>query len=232
MKSVLRGFTFFVRAKKLSDIKRSAPPSGGHLEGQNRNTIKSVRTLILSQGRAEVKEEIMLRRYYENYREIRLGYDFYADIAERIVEKRNAAGLTQDQLAKKAGIPANRIARYEAVKIRCRLDDLDKISAVLETTTDYLVGAQYDDPDCGDCLYTVRNERYESGDDKFLLFFCASSPQMAFLKAYKWSLDAGCIWFETIDRARVRLEGVPVRKSDWAGKIKERTSTDEDPIEK
>lgn len=45
---------------------------------------------------------MFFRRYSEGINTLRLGYDFYADIAERIVENRKKAGLTQEQLAKKS----------------------------------------------------------------------------------------------------------------------------------
>ena len=159
---------------------------------------------------------MFFRRYSEGINVLRLGYDFYADIAERIVENRKKVGLTQEQLAKKAGIPPKRLCGYEQVKVRIRLDDLDKLSKVLDVTTDYLIGAEYDDPDCGDCLYEVWNERFEVESDKFHLMFSGSSPQMAFLKAHKWSIDAGTIWFEARARARIKLIGVPVRKADYS----------------
>lgn len=173
----------------------------------------------------------MFRRYYEGPRTIRLGYDFYADIAERIVEKRKEAKLTQAQLAEKSKLPVGKIIKYECVKIRCSLDDLDKISSSLGVSTDYLIGAEYDDPDCDECLYTVWNERFETENDRFVLFFKASSPQMAFLRAHKWSLENKLIWFEARDRARVRLEGAPVRKTDYKRLLRERKSDYEDEIE-
>lgn len=48
---------------------------------------------------------MFFRRYSEGINTLRLGYDFYADIAERIVENRKKAGLTQEQLAKKLVFP-------------------------------------------------------------------------------------------------------------------------------
>lgn len=171
----------------------------------------------------------MFRRYYEGNHVLRLGYDFYADIAERIAKKQKEAGLTQEQLAKKAGVPADRVKRYMRVQIRFRLDDLDKLYKALDTTTDHLIGAEYDDPDCGKCLYEVWNERHGTEGSKFNLLFEATSPQMAFLRAHKWSLDAKCIWFEARDRARIKLIGVPVRKIDYAS-FKERGTSQEDEI--
>lgn len=171
----------------------------------------------------------MFRRYYEGSQTLRLGYDFYADIAERLVKKQKEAGLTQEQLAEKAGVPADRVKRYMRVQIRFRLDDLDKLSKALDTTTDYLIGSEYDDPDCGKCLYEVRNERSVTEGSKFNLLFEATSPQMAFLLAHKWSLDTKLIWFESRDRARIKLIGVPVRKIDYAI-LKERGISQEDEI--
>lgn len=172
----------------------------------------------------------MLRRYYEGNRTLRLGYDFYADIAERIVEKRKSAGLTQQQLSKKSNVSVDRLKKYEEVRIRCKLDDLDKIADALGTTTDYLIGAEYDDPDCGECLYSVWNERYETGNEKFTLFFEASSAQRAFLLAYQWSLEAGIVWFECRYRARIKLDGVPVRKTDYVGLFRKREYGSEDEL--
>lgn len=171
---------------------------------------------------------IMFRRYYEVDRTLRLGYDFYADIAERLVQKRKEANLTQVQLAKKANVPEGRLKRYEQVEVRFRLDDLDKLSEALGTTTDYLIGAEYDDPDCGKCLYGVWNERFES-EKSLHLMFEATSPQRAFLTAHKWSIDVGTIWFESRDRARVKLIGVPIRKADYAD-LKKRNSRYDDEI--
>lgn len=158
----------------------------------------------------------MFRRYYEGDRVMRLGYDFYADIAERIVGRRKQAGMTQGQLADKTRIPKDRISGYEQVKVRFLLDDLERISVALGTTTDILIGAEYDDPDCSECLYEVWNERFEQEGEKLSLLFKASSPQMAFLKAHKWSVAVRKLWFEARDRARVKLIAVPVRKADYA----------------
>lgn len=173
----------------------------------------------------------MYRRYYEGDLTLRLGYDFYADIAERIVKKRRAFGMTQEQLSVKSKVPLNRIIRYEGVKIRCSLGDLENLANALDTSVDCLIGAEYDDPDLQKCLYAVWNERLGSENGKFALYIKASSPQMAFLLAYKWSLDVKCIWFEARDRALVRLEGVPVRKADYEGCFKERKPGHEDEIE-
>ena len=165
----------------------------------------------------------MFKVYYNEHQ--RIGYDFYADIAERIVEKRKEAGLTQKELAKKVKISFNKVAQYEEVKTRYREEVLLKIATALGTSLDWLIGAEYDDPDCKECLYTVGVERSD-----FRLYFKATSPQSAFLKAYEWSLKAGIIWFEPRDRADVKLVGVPVREADYKGKFRERKDEHADDI--
>lgn len=165
-----------------------------------------------------------MMRYYEGSHLWRLGYDFYADIAEKIVSQRKERGLTQEQLAKLSGLESSKLKRYESVSIRMRLSDIEKIAKVLDVQADVLMGAEYCDPDCQNCLYTVCTEK----DKAFSLYFKAKSPQEAFLEAYEWSIKAHIRWFESRDRALVRLVGVPVRKSDYAH-FRKRTS-DEDEI--
>lgn len=54
-------------------------------------------------------------RYYEGNHVWRLGCDFYADIAERIVLKRKEKNLTQEQLAGLCGLAKSKLAKYENV---------------------------------------------------------------------------------------------------------------------
>lgn len=100
---------------------------------------------------------------------------------------------------------------------------LETFAQQLDTNINQLIGAEYDDVDCGECLYTVRNERYDKlwGESRnFALYFKSSSPQMAFLKAYEFSREKRFRWFESRDRAIVKLVGVPVKKTDYANKFK------------
>ena len=168
----------------------------------------------------------MLRRTYDPTIS-RIGYDFYADVAERIVEVRKAKRLKQEDLSKITKLSLSKIARYETVGIRVRLPDLEKIAKACDVSVDHLVCAEYDDPDCLDCLYTVTNERFPD----LSLYFKASSPQLAALKAYEWSIEARLIWFECRDRILVKLVGVPVRKSDYSN-FRTRNGAEEDEIEK
>lgn len=157
----------------------------------------------------------------------RIGYDFYADTAERIVKARNEAGLTQKELAEKAGIPLATISKYESVCVRFRLPVLEKISAALNVSVDTLIGANFGDPDCGECLYVVYVEKDYNGEKALGLYFKGRSPQEAFLKAYEWTFEVKVRWFECRDRAIVLLKGVPVRKSDYS-QFKKRSSKEEE----
>ena len=157
-----------------------------------------------------------------------VGFDFYADVAERIAEGRKKLGITQKQLSEKSGVALREVSAYEGVKARMKLESLQKLADSLNLTFDQLIGAEYDDPDCEECLYTV--ERYKDGYG-FALYFKAKSPQEAFLKAYEWSLKERFIWFETRSRALVKLKGVPVKKKDLARFSKRKEQEELDPIE-
>ena len=152
-----------------------------------------------------------------------IGYDFYADIAERIVAERKKHGISQAQLAKAADVSASLLSRYESVAVRMRKPVLEKIAKTLGVTFDTLIGAEYDDADAGICLYTVKRRGMEGIE----LFFHAKSPQEAFLKAYEWSREAGVIWFECRDRAVVTLRGVTLRKVHYSHMRKRDSDEDE-----
>ncbi len=157
-----------------------------------------------------------------------VGFDFYADVAERIVEGRKNLGITQKQLSEKSGVALREVSAYEGVKARMKPESLQKIANALNLSFDQLIGAEYDDQDCEECLYTV--ERYKDGYN-FALYFKARSPQEAFLKAYEWSLKENFIWFETRSRALVKLKGVPVKKKDLSRFSRRKDKEELDPIE-
>lgn len=163
-----------------------------------------------------------------NTHETVVGFDFYADVAERMVEGRKKLGITQKQLSEKSGVALREVSTYEGVKARMKLESLQKLADALDLSFDQLIGAGYDDPDCGECLYTV--ERYKDGYG-FAPYFKARSPQEAFLKAYEWSLKESFIWFETRSRALVKLKGVPIKKKDLSRFSKRKDQEGLDPIE-
>lgn len=63
-------------------------------------------------------------------------------IGKRIAQRREELGLTQDQLALKAGLKAGQksLTRYETAASPPSLDSLIKLAIVLETSLDWLVG--------------------------------------------------------------------------------------------
>lgn len=61
---------------------------------------------------------------------------------ERLKEKRMEAGLTQVQLAEKAGVTARTIQNYELGNRKpSNMEVIQKIADVLNTTTEYLLGS-------------------------------------------------------------------------------------------
>ena len=62
------------------------------------------------------------------------------EIKERIKQVRKSASLSQQELAKKLGISFMTIRRWESGEISPRLDEIQKISTVLNTPMEYLTG--------------------------------------------------------------------------------------------
>ena len=61
---------------------------------------------------------------------------------ERLKEKRMEAGLTQVQLAEKAGVTARTIQNYELGNRKpSNMEVIQKIADALNTTTEYLLGS-------------------------------------------------------------------------------------------
>lgn len=61
---------------------------------------------------------------------------------ERLKEKRMEAGLTQVQLAEKAGVTARTIQNYELGNCKpSNMEVIQKIADALNTTTEYLLGS-------------------------------------------------------------------------------------------
>lgn len=135
----------------------------------------------------------------------RIGYDFYCDIANRIVKARKRKEYTQEELAKKTGIKWAKIASAEQVRVKLKLKELEVISKALDVTVEWLVGA---DPDTqvGKCLYLIWGEDW--GDLK--LYQAATSKRMAFLLLEKRINEAGVSIGSSRERFFVKLTGVPL----------------------
>ncbi|MCQ4769029.1 helix-turn-helix transcriptional regulator [Intestinimonas massiliensis] len=163
-------------------------------------------------------------RFYESQYRERIGYDFYCDIASRTVEARRMKGWTQEQLADASGIKADRVARLEAVQARFYLDDVRKLSAALDVSTDWLVEAELDSQ-IGECLYLVSLERFPD----FKFYQKATSKRMAFLRAHERASKV-CRFLEPRDRAIVQLVGVPVTDKDLQREFRGPISKDADIV--
>ena len=72
-----------------------------------------------------------------------MGDMYLAEIGERISKRRKSMGLTQEQLAEKMDVSIQMISNLERGVKAIRIDNLVKLSKVLNVTTDYiLVGYQ------------------------------------------------------------------------------------------
>lgn len=165
-----------------------------------------------------------LRRYYEGFCKKRIGYDFYADIAENIVRERQKNGWTQEELAKRSGVRLSKLRNIETVRSRIWLSELQNLAKALSVSELYLTG-EAPESKAGECLFTVANERYLAIE----FYFKAQSYGLAFLTAHE--NVKGVRWFEPRDRAIVKLVGIPVTDAELAAKFPKRTDKD-DSLEK
>lgn len=165
----------------------------------------------------------------------RIGYDFFCDVAEKIVEGRKAKGWLQPDLAKATGLSVSKISDMENVKIRFKLEDLVLLSEALEVSVNWLIDAQLD---CNGetCRYLVWNERLSGVDGlkhKGLgsFYMDATSARMAYLKVDALLRKSRFRFLEPRDRAIVKLVGVPVTKADLEARFRKRTDDSDDKIE-
>lgn len=164
-------------------------------------------------------------RFYETETLERIGFDFYCDVANKIVEARKRKGWTQEALAREAGIKLSRLSSMESVKIRIYLSDLEKLSKALDVTVNWLIDAKVDSQ-MDDCLYLVWPESM----DDFKIYQKATSKRMAFLLYDKRLKKIGVAYPNSRERFFVELVGVPVTENDIKDKFPKLTS-DEEMIE-
>lgn len=162
-------------------------------------------------------------KYYNPEVIERIGYDFYADIAERIVETRKKKGWTQEQLAKVLKWPKKKITRIELVQIRTSLEDIEALANCLDVSVNYLMQTE-DDSQAGECLYLVWPEKLED----FKLYQRAMNKRHAFLKWGSMLKKAGVNPFEPRERVYVQIVGVPVTEKDIKDKFPKRTSEEDE----
>lgn len=168
-------------------------------------------------------------KYYRGAKE-RIGFDFYADIAVRIVSARQRKGMTQKQLEKVLKWNGGKLQRLESVKIRISMEDLEELSTALDVTVNWLLEA-YNDSPLGDCLYLVSTDAVPDLE----AYVKAPNARLALLmyesKLKKYGIR---LWNSARDRGSVRLVGVPVDKAemrDRYGKYQGEESLEEDQDE-
>lgn len=61
------------------------------------------------------------------------------DLSEKILKLRKVHGLSQDELAEKLGITRQAISKWESSQATPELDNIVKLAAVFETSTDYFL---------------------------------------------------------------------------------------------
>ncbi|MFK4963334.1 helix-turn-helix domain-containing protein [Lactococcus formosensis] len=155
-----------------------------------------------------------------NTDEVKIGYDFYLDIAMRINKKRD---MSLRELSEMTAIKSHRINNIMYAKTRVKLFELIKIAEALSTTVDYLIGADIDS-DTGECLYTVTFTKYYSKGEvntdpmrTMTIYQKATSKELAALKLEQHILDKynnDVYKGDPLLRAFVRLVGIPVTDKD------------------
>ena len=164
-------------------------------------------------------------RFIENEILERIGFDFYCDIANNIVKARAEMGWTQKKLAEQSGIKPHRLVEIENVKIRIDLDDLEKLSKVLNRSVDWLLDAELEGGG-KECLYLVWSD-----SSPFLkLYQRATSKRMAFMIYDRKFKECHIAYNSGRERHFVQLVGVPVSTAEIQKKFKKRV-TDDLPIE-
>lgn len=164
-------------------------------------------------------------RYYEGENKKRIGYDFYADIAENIVAMRKELGWTQEELAKKSGVALSKIRAIEGCRMRVWMKDLSTIAKAMQVTEFYLTG-ETPLSEVGECMFTVHNERFQ----EFAPYVYAQTYGLAFLEAHQ-RVSQGIIWFEPRDRAIVTLRGVPYTEKELESNFRKREPGKNDFLE-
>ena len=160
-------------------------------------------------------------RFYESQTLERVGFDFYCDIACNIVKARKEKQLTQEELAAKAKIRLSRLSGIENVRTRIDVDDLEKLSQVLDVSIDWLIDADLDSQ-YGECLYLIWPESMPD----FKLYKKATSKRMAFLLYDLAFKKAGVRHDSNRERFFVELVGVPVTEKEFQRRFPKRTDED------
>lgn len=162
-------------------------------------------------------------RFAESKTVERIGYDFYCDIANNIVEARKRKGWTQQELAKATGFSLGKIARMEAVQIRIKLNDVQKLSEALDVTINWLIDAEIDSQ-VGKCRYLVWPESYPD----FRIYQDSTSKRMAFLEHEARINKCMRQYMGPRERAVVQLVGIPLTESEIDDRFPKLTTNEEE----
>lgn len=68
---------------------------------------------------------------------------FHEKLADRLIEAREVAGITQEKLAEKVGLQSNSIHRYEATERKMNFFTTVKVADALNTTVERLIPEEY-----------------------------------------------------------------------------------------
>lgn len=161
-------------------------------------------------------------RSTEKYNPERIGYDFYCDIANRIVQAREINGMTQQQLADSLKIPISRVQSIEGIKIKIKIDELEKFSKCLDVSVDWLMEAEIDSQ-LGECLYLV----WPEFSPDFKIYQRATSKRMAYFLYEKRLNQIGLRMNSPRERVFVQLVGVPVSNDNLKSKFSKLPRGDE-----
>ena len=160
-------------------------------------------------------------RYYKTDILERVGFDFYCDTANRIVEARKEKDWTQEKLADESGVKKSRLSLIENVRIRITLEDLEKLAKALDRTVNWLMDAEIDSQ-IGQCLYLVWPESCPD----FKIYVKATSKRRAALLFDKMFREMGVRYNNSRERLLVKLVGVPVTKKEIQDRFQKETSGD------
>ena len=164
-------------------------------------------------------------RFFETETLERIGYDFYCDIANNIVEARKRKGWTVEKLSEESKISFSKLTRMELVQIKIKLPDIEKLTKCLDVTVNWLIGAEIDSQ-IGDCVYLVWPEFSPS----IKLYQKATSKRLAYLELEVHLNKIGVRANSVRERMFVKLVGVPISDQEIRDKFPKLIS-DEEPIE-
>ena len=165
-----------------------------------------------------------MTKYYVKTEE-RIGLDYYAGTAQNIVDAREKAGMTQDQLAEKLGWKKSRLVAAENVRIRLKLDDMKDLAKALNVDMSWLINEEFD-AGGRECIYLIWTRCCD-----MKIYVKGPSAQFAYLKFYQDLWNKRIKLFNNIrDYACVRLVGEPITETELRAKYNKRNGDEDDEL--